>query len=254
MRRPSAWRMQVDLAVAQDHPRHQPAAFVAVPGELEHGLAEHRERPARVGPRRIGDAHAFERRLGRERVAEAEAHLVEMDLASRGLAEVGGKPSPRATTDARASAASGSTSSASSARATAEAKAARAATRRRRHRGAVARPGCSVFGMERNRRPGPDAVRIRQECRLLAETTDIEDPLHEQQPRAKAGPDRQRLGRRRRALAPSTGRAARMPASPIRSARRCPTWSPARSKATRRRPKKPAPRRSPKRDEALTPD
>ena len=33
---------------------------MAMPGELEGSLAQHRERPARVGPRRIGDAHALE--------------------------------------------------------------------------------------------------------------------------------------------------------------------------------------------------
>jgi hypothetical protein len=63
---------EMDLAVAQDHPRDQPAAVVAMPGELEHGLAERGERPARIGPGRIGDAHAVERDLGRQRVGEPE--------------------------------------------------------------------------------------------------------------------------------------------------------------------------------------
>ena len=203
---------QMDLAVAQDHPRDQPAAVVALPGELEHRLAEHGERPARIGPGRIGDAHAVERDLGRERVGEAEAHPVEVDLASRGLAQVG-------------------------------AERMRQPPRMRHDHGDE-----EDHQPESDDEPGAKRTRAaarrghrRRECRLLAETTDIEDSLHEQQPRANAGPDRQRPGRRRPSPGAIRRSHRRTRASPIRSASRCPTSSPARSKAIRSR------RRSPRR-------
>ena len=102
-------------------------------------------------------------------------------------------------------------------------------------------------GGEAHARGGAAEVIDARECRLLAETTDIEDSLHEPQPRAKAGPDRKRPGRRGRALAPSAGRTEGRGHRRFARQSRCPTSSPARSKAIRRR------RRSPRRSRCASP-
>jgi hypothetical protein len=76
---------EVDLAVAQDHPRHHPAVLEAVPGEAEHASAEHANGRLRSAHGALAMRTPSNTASGAKRVAEAEPDLVEVDLAARGL-------------------------------------------------------------------------------------------------------------------------------------------------------------------------
>ena len=135
LRRPSAWRSRWTspsrriMRVTSQRPswRCQASWNTAWPS-----TANGRRR---IGPGRVGDAHAVERHLGRERVAEAEPHLVEVDFAARGPAEVGARTKTPATTDATRARPGGRRTARGRARARGEwrASAGVAASSRRRH-------------------------------------------------------------------------------------------------------------------------